>query len=54
MLKVLVQGKTVQLLGMTDANMDDVVSEATSFISLCYSAESDRNMSEQGYKVGCQ
>ena len=50
-LKVLMQGKTVQLLGMTDANIDDDVSEATSFISLCFSAESDRNMSEQRYKV---
>ena len=44
------QVKTVQLLGMTDTNMDDV-SEAASFISLYYSAESDRNMLEQRYKV---
>ena len=50
-LKVLMQGKTVQLLGMTEANMDDVVSEATSSISRCYSAESDRNMSKQQDEV---
>ena len=50
-LKVLMQEKTVQLLGMTEANMDDVVSEATSSISRCYSAESDRNMSKQQYEV---
>ena len=50
-LKVLMQGKTVQLLGMADTNMDDVVSEATSFISRCYSAESDRKMLQQQYEV---
>ena len=31
--------------------MDDVVSKATSSISRCYSAESDRNMSKQQYEA---
>ena len=51
---MLMQGKIVQLLGITDVNMHDVVSEATSFISRCYSTESDRNMSELQYKFSLQ
>ena len=50
-LKVLSNGMSVKQLGMADTDMDDIVSEATSFIFRCYNEESDGNISEQGYEI---
>ena len=50
-LKVLNNGKSVKQLGMADVDMVDIISEAQSFISMCYNVENDGNMSETQYKV---
>ena len=50
-LKVLNNGKSVKQLGMADVDMVDVISEAQSFMSMCYNVENDGNMSETQYKV---
>ena len=44
-------GKSVKQLGMADVDMVDIISEAQSFMSMCYNVEIDGNMSETRYKV---
>ena len=39
-LKALSSGMCLELLGVEDVNMDDIVFEATSFISMCYMVQS--------------
>ena len=50
-LKVLNSGKSMKQLGMADVDMVDIISEAQSFMSMCYNVENDGNMSETRYKV---
>ena len=50
-LKVLSSGQPLGLLGQESANMDDVVSEATSFISKCYGSICVGDMSDMRYAV---
>ena len=50
-LKALNNGMSLKLMGTEDANMDDVVSEATSFISKCYGIKNDGDMSEMRYAL---
>ena len=54
-LKVLKSGMTLNVLGQHDADMDDVVSEATSFIAACYGSRTKGDLSEIGpmlYNLG--
>ena len=50
-LKSLSSGTSLKLLGMEDINMEEVVAEATSFISKCYGSKYDGDMSEMRYAV---
>ena len=50
-LKVLKSGMTLNLLGQHDADMDDVVSEATSFIAACYGSRTKGDLSEIRYTI---
>ena len=50
-LKVLKSGMTVNLLGQNDADMDDVVSEATRFIAACYGSRTKGDLSEIRYTI---
>ena len=50
MLKVVKDSKTLSLLGNLDANFDDVLKEATHFMSACYSAPAS-DMSKARIKV---
>ena len=54
-LKVLKSGMTLNLLGQHDADMDDVVSEATRFIAACYGSGTKGDLSAIGpmlYNLG--
>ena len=50
-LKCINSGITLLLLGMVDVNMDEVVAEATLFMSRCYGSKYDGDMSEIRYAV---
>ena len=50
-LKVLKSGMTLNVLGQHDADMDDVVSEATSFIAECYGSRTKGDLSEIRYTI---
>ena len=50
-LKVLNSGKALKLLGAEDVHIDEVVAEATSFISTCYGIKHAGDMSEIRYSV---
>ena len=50
-LKVLKSGMTLNLLGQHDADLDDVVSEATRFIDACYGSRTKGDLSEIRYTM---
>ena len=50
-LKVLKSGMTLNVLGQHDADMDDVVSEATRFIAACYGSRTKGDLSEIRYTI---
>ena len=50
-LKVLKSGMTLTVLGQHDTDMDDVVSEATSFIAACYGSRTKGDLSEIRYTI---
>ena len=45
------KGKSLELLGTEDVDMNDIVSEASSFISKCYGPKYSEDMSELRYSV---
>ena len=50
-MKVLKSGVTLNVLGQHDADMDDVVSEATNFIAACYGSRTKGDVSEIRYTI---
>ena len=48
---MLSHGAPLRLMGIEDVSMNEVLAEATAFMSECYGSKIDRDMSEMRYDV---